>query len=157
MRARTRRIIGPLSVAMMLCAPALVAPRAEAASLDIADLVAAYDVHSASSAKGTIAFNLRFNSLSGDLGGYDLFSAQLMLTKLFGGSSATFVLNEPMTENTATIGPAYWLPASPTFNQNASTQTGEYRFSDFVRVGLPLVLIMWLLLSFLLPMLYGMQ
>ena len=32
---------------------------------------------------------------------------------------------------------------------------GNYRFSDFVRVGLPLVLIMWVLLSFLLPMLYG--
>ncbi len=34
---------------------------------------------------------------------------------------------------------------------------GNYRFSDFVRVGLPLVLIMWALLSFLLPMLYGMH
>lgn len=33
---------------------------------------------------------------------------------------------------------------------------GNYRFSDFVRVGLPLVLIMWALLSFLLPILYGM-
>ncbi len=34
---------------------------------------------------------------------------------------------------------------------------GNYRFSDFVRVGLPLVLIMWVLLSFLLPLLYGMH
>jgi di/tricarboxylate transporter len=34
---------------------------------------------------------------------------------------------------------------------------GNYRFSDFVRVGLPLVLIMWVMLSFLLPMLYGMH
>ncbi len=34
---------------------------------------------------------------------------------------------------------------------------GNYRFSDFVRVGLPLVLIMWVLLSFLLPMLYNIQ
>jgi len=33
---------------------------------------------------------------------------------------------------------------------------GNYRFSDFVRVGLPLVFIMWVTLSFLLPMLYGM-
>ncbi len=33
---------------------------------------------------------------------------------------------------------------------------GNYRFSDFLRVGLPLVLIMWLVLSVLLPMLYGM-
>ncbi len=34
---------------------------------------------------------------------------------------------------------------------------GNYRFSDFVRVGLPLVFIMWLLLSILLPILYGMH
>ncbi len=33
---------------------------------------------------------------------------------------------------------------------------GNYRFADFVRVGLPLTLIMWALLSFLLPWLYGM-
>lgn len=33
---------------------------------------------------------------------------------------------------------------------------GNYRFSDFVRVGLPLVLLMWIVLSFLLPWLYGM-
>ena len=33
---------------------------------------------------------------------------------------------------------------------------GNYSFGDFVRVGLPLVIIMWALLSFLLPWLYGM-
>ncbi len=33
---------------------------------------------------------------------------------------------------------------------------GNYRFGDFVRVGLPLILIMWGLLTFLLPRLYGM-
>ena len=32
---------------------------------------------------------------------------------------------------------------------------GNYRFIDFVRVGLPLVLLMWLCLSLLLPWLYG--
>ena len=32
---------------------------------------------------------------------------------------------------------------------------GNYRFSDFVRVGLPLVVLMWASLSFLLPWLYG--
>lgn len=32
---------------------------------------------------------------------------------------------------------------------------GGYRFSDFVRVGVPLTLIMWLSLSWLLPTLYG--
>ena len=33
---------------------------------------------------------------------------------------------------------------------------GNYRFSDFVRVGLPLIVLLWLLLTFLLPWLYGM-
>ena len=33
---------------------------------------------------------------------------------------------------------------------------GNYRFNDFVRVGLPLILLLWLLLTFLLPWLYGM-
>jgi di/tricarboxylate transporter len=31
---------------------------------------------------------------------------------------------------------------------------GGYRFSDFLRVGIPLQLIMWLGLSFVLPMFY---
>ena len=33
---------------------------------------------------------------------------------------------------------------------------GNYSFGDFVRVGLPLIIIMWLALSFILPWLYGM-
>jgi di/tricarboxylate transporter len=33
---------------------------------------------------------------------------------------------------------------------------GNYRFNDFVRVGLPLILLLWLMLTFLLPWLYGM-
>ena len=32
---------------------------------------------------------------------------------------------------------------------------GGYTFGDFVRIGLPLTLIMWLSLSWLLPRLYG--
>ena len=33
---------------------------------------------------------------------------------------------------------------------------GNYKFSDFLRIGLPLVFLMWATLSFLLPWLYGM-
>ena len=33
---------------------------------------------------------------------------------------------------------------------------GNYTFGDFVRVGLPLVILMWIVLSLLLPWLYGM-
>ena len=32
---------------------------------------------------------------------------------------------------------------------------GGYRFSDFIRVGVPLTLIVWLCLSWLLPLIYG--
>jgi len=32
---------------------------------------------------------------------------------------------------------------------------GGYQFSDFVRVGVPLTVIVWLVLSWLLPQLYG--
>jgi len=32
---------------------------------------------------------------------------------------------------------------------------GEYKFSDFVRVGVPLTIIVWCVLAFLLPVLYG--
>jgi len=34
---------------------------------------------------------------------------------------------------------------------------GGYRFSDFIRVGLPLTLIVWLALSWLLPVIYGLE
>jgi di/tricarboxylate transporter len=33
---------------------------------------------------------------------------------------------------------------------------GEYKFNDFLKVGLPLILILWLTLSFVLPGIYGM-
>ena len=33
---------------------------------------------------------------------------------------------------------------------------GNYSFADFMRVGVPLILLMWVILSFLLPWLYGM-
>jgi di/tricarboxylate transporter len=33
---------------------------------------------------------------------------------------------------------------------------GNYRFGDFVRAGLPLILLMWATLSLILPWLYGM-
>jgi di/tricarboxylate transporter len=32
---------------------------------------------------------------------------------------------------------------------------GHYTFTDFLRVGIPLLLIMWVALSFILPMIYG--
>jgi len=34
---------------------------------------------------------------------------------------------------------------------------GEYRFADFVRVGLPLVLLMWGVLSLVLPLTAGLR
>ena len=32
---------------------------------------------------------------------------------------------------------------------------GNYKFSDFVRIGVPLTIIMWLAFSWLLPAIYG--
>ena len=34
---------------------------------------------------------------------------------------------------------------------------GEYTFSDFVRVGTPLVLVMWAVLSFVIPITIGLR
>jgi di/tricarboxylate transporter len=34
---------------------------------------------------------------------------------------------------------------------------GKYTFNDFMRIGVPLLLIMWIVLSFLLPMIYGIR
>ena len=34
---------------------------------------------------------------------------------------------------------------------------GEYTFTDFVRVGVPLLLIMWAVLSWVLPTVYGLR
>ena len=34
---------------------------------------------------------------------------------------------------------------------------GRYTFNDFLKVGVPLLLLMWLVLSFLLPTLYGLR
>jgi di/tricarboxylate transporter len=34
---------------------------------------------------------------------------------------------------------------------------GKYTFNDFIRIGVPLLLIMWIVLSFLLPIIYGIR
>jgi len=34
---------------------------------------------------------------------------------------------------------------------------GNYTFNDFLRIGVPLLLIMWVTLSWLLPTLYGIK
>jgi di/tricarboxylate transporter len=34
---------------------------------------------------------------------------------------------------------------------------GKYTFNDFIRTGVPLLLIMWIALSWLLPIIYGIR
>jgi di/tricarboxylate transporter len=34
---------------------------------------------------------------------------------------------------------------------------GKYTFNDFIRIGVPLLLIMWIVLSCLLPIIYGIR
>lgn len=120
----------PLAAASFLCALLAFAPSANSAVLTVEDLIISYSTHTATTATGSIQFNLRFASLSGDPGGYDSFSSQLIVSK--GGSNGAFALDEAYGENTSAAGGSYWLPTAPTNNQNASTQSGQFRFRDFV-------------------------
>lgn len=103
-----------------------------AAQLEVDDLFVNYATQTATDATGTISFSLRFSSLDGDPGGYDLVTTQVLLARMGIGSPAKFSLDESDTENTAAIGASYWLPSPPTLFQNASTIGDEFRFSDFV-------------------------
>ncbi len=129
-----RRNSGLIAAAAFV-ACALSAP-AHAADLTVEDLNVSYIQQSLNDAKGTVSFNLRFQSLGGDAGNYDLFSAQMLIQKLLAGTPAAFTLDEFETENTATLAPDYWIQNVPTGHQNASTQMAgtEFRFSDFVSV-----------------------
>ncbi|MCB9855805.1 MAG: PEP-CTERM sorting domain-containing protein [Phycisphaerales bacterium] len=125
------------TTAVLIAAFALMAvPRlAMGADLDVTDLFVSYDVQTATSASGSITFNLRFASAGGGAGGYDVFSSQVLISRMGIGANAKFTLDEPATEDTGAIGAAYWLPAPPTTFQNASTIGSEFRFTDFVSVA----------------------
>lgn len=126
-----RAIFGVITI----CAVFAAAVPASGAELDVADLFVSYDTQTATSASGTISFNLRFASLGGDMGGFDLFSSQVLISRLGGGGIAKFTLDETSTEDTGAIGADYWLPSPPTTFQNASTIGSEFRFTDFVSVS----------------------
>ncbi len=92
-----------------------------------------------------------------------------LLTNVVSNNAAA-VIGTPVAVSIATT---LQLPAAPfilavLFGANLSFATpmayqtnllvmsvGNYRFSDFVRVGLPLILVMWLTLSWVLPLFYG--
>jgi di/tricarboxylate transporter len=98
-----------------------------------------------------------------------LMAMMALLTNVVSNNAAA-VIGTPIAIGVAT---QLGLPAEPfvlavIFGANMSFATpmayqtnllvmnaGNYRFGDFVRVGLPLVALMWLVLSFLLPWLYG--
>jgi di/tricarboxylate transporter len=40
------------------------------------------------------------------------------------------------------------------FGANMSLSTGGYRFADFLKVGIPLIVILWIGFSIVLPLLY---
>ena len=100
-----------------------------------------------------------------------LMAMMALLTNVV-SNNASAVIGTPIAIGIAT---QLGLPAEPfvlavIFGANMSFATpmayqtnllvmnaGNYRFTDFVRVGLPLVVLMWLILSFLLPWLYGIQ
>lgn len=108
---------------------------AMAAELDIVDLFVSYDMQTATTASGSISFNLVLASMGGDSGHYDLFSSQMLISRMGIGGDAKFTLDEVATEDTGAIGAAYWLPSPPTTFQNASSIGSEIRFTDFVSVA----------------------
>jgi hypothetical protein len=128
-----RQILGRCLAALVACA---VSAPAGAAELSVEDLNVSYIQQTTTDAKGFVSFNLRFQALGGDPGNYDLFSAQVMISKLLAGAPATFTLDEFETENTAPLAPDYWIDSVPTGHQNASIQQlgTQFRFSDFVPI-----------------------
>lgn len=102
---------------------------AKGARLDVEDLVVFYNNATPDAAKGRIEFNLRYRSVNQSLS-YDLFTAQVMVSRVLMGDSATFTLDSLATQKTAAIGSDYWIPNAPTGFEVASTQNGEFRFRD---------------------------
>lgn len=106
-----------------------------AAELNVSDLMVSYSTQSATEASGSISFNLRIASLGGNIGGYDLFSSQVLVSRMGLGETGKFHLDEAATEATGSIGGDYWLSGPPTGFQNSSTIGSEFRFTDFVSVS----------------------
>ncbi len=129
-----RRSLAAGCLCIVLSAPS----NARAAQLDITDLMVIYDAQTETTAQGHVEFNLRFASFNNGPSMFDLFSAQVTLAKVPPGAAAAFALDEFATEDTAAIGPEYWLPDAPTGNEVASTQgPAEFRFRDLAPAGMP--------------------
>ena len=113
-----------------------------------------------------------FVVIAGDASPTAAISGLMLLMAVFTNiisNNATAVIGTPIAISIAT---RMGLPPEPfvlavLFGANLSFATpmayktnllimnaGEYTFADFVKVGLPLVILMWLMYSFLLPMLY---
>ncbi|MCG8404497.1 MAG: hypothetical protein MI923_04780 [Phycisphaerales bacterium] len=130
-----------ISVLVLLAflVPTYVTSEAKAARLSVEDLMVFYDTIGPASAEGRIEFNLRHGPRGGGPPlAYDLFVAQVMISKALMGNSASFTLNTFATQDTAAIGPSYWLPNSPTGFQVASTHGGEFRFRDRTTPSAPI-------------------
>jgi len=114
-----------------------------------------------------------FLHLSGDASPTFMLSGLMLLMALLTNAvsnNATAVMGTPIA---ISIAAQMGQPAEPfvlavLFGANMSFATpmayktnllvmnaGEYTFSDFLRIGIPLVLILWCTLSFLLPIFYG--
>ncbi|MFQ5429435.1 MAG: hypothetical protein ACE5E1_03905 [Phycisphaerae bacterium] len=138
MRVGTTGLKTALVALVVGCAlDASVRPAAGAA-LTIADLAVHLDSSTPTSAEGRVEFNLRFAAFGGAPTSYDLFSSQVLIAKLLRGlPSATFTLNQVLTEDTGSLGSEYWIPNPPTGAELASTQGGEFRFRDQVPLSDP--------------------
>ncbi len=140
MRSRSARLSTRLVATLLLCALITAPSTARAAELDITDLMINYESQTATSAQGYVEFNLRFACFNNGPTMFDLFSAQVSLAKALPGAAAAFALDEFTTEDTAAIGPDYWLPNAPTGNEVASTQgPQEFRFRDLTSPSSPVM------------------
>ncbi len=133
--SRLKAIAARASV--ILCALLVVSSMAQAAELAIENVVVDYITQTASTATGTVTFDVTLASLGGDPGNYDRASVQVLISQtLKGGGGDVFSLSSA-TDDTAAIGQDYWLYifGLPTGNE-LSYQTGnQFYFGDFISPG----------------------
>lgn len=111
-------------------------------------------------------------SISGSLPAWGMLSATILLMAILGNvisNSAAAVIGTPVAVELARqlglppepfvlavlfgVNMAYATPMADNCNLLIYS-AGNYRFNDFVRVGVPLIIIMWLALSWILPRFY---
>lgn len=127
-----------LRAMVLLCALSAAAPMAQAAELAIENVIVDYVTQTSSTASGTVTFDVTFSGLAGDAGNYDLAAVQVLISQTLKDVGGPVFSLSSLTNNTASIGSAYWLFTFglPTGNQLSNTVGDEFYFGDFVSPAL---------------------